>query len=284
MKKRSFFMLLLLVSSITCISQKFAPIGATWHYSYSPWNEPSRIEAVKLESIKDTIIQEVSCRKIFGQGNNYIYSVGNKIFLFDKSRYTFVKIYDFDLLAGDTLSFRYGWDSVYSGYIVDSIAYKSINSIVKKVQYISPLVLFYVANSWIFFGNNIEGIGNTAFLFPQYSAMDPLIASGLRCYEDTVIGYYNTGLVSNCDSTVLLGINENEPDFINIYPNPANNYITFNTSMYKDFKLRIFNSIGQTILQKHFTSAINTINIQHFKQGIYYYNLINDKGKIMSGK
>jgi len=54
--------------------------------------------------------------------------------------------------------------------------------------------------------------------------------------------------------------------------------------MYKDFKLTIFNAIGQTILQKQLAASNTTLNIQSFQQGMYYYQLINDKGKVINGK
>ncbi|MEI6695176.1 MAG: T9SS type A sorting domain-containing protein [Bacteroidota bacterium] len=82
-----------------------------------------------------------------------------------------------------------------------------------------------------------------------------------------------------------VGINETiTQSEILVYPNPARDYINFDMGMYKDFQLSVYNSVGQAILQKEFTSGNNTIYIRNFKQGIYYYRLINDKGKVISGK
>lgn len=69
-----------------------------------------------------------------------------------------------------------------------------------------------------------------------------------------------------------------------VYPNPAKESITFETGLDNKFQLTIFSSIGQTILQKDFTSDKNTIDIQDFKPGIYFYNLLNKNGKVTSGK
>ena len=81
-----------------------------------------------------------------------------------------------------------------------------------------------------------------------------------------------------------VGINEVKKEKIQVFPNPANNQIIFNTGTFKDFNLKIFNSLGQSVFEKHFTSASNTINIQNYKQGIYYYNLVNEQGKSINGK
>ena len=82
----------------------------------------------------------------------------------------------------------------------------------------------------------------------------------------------------------IVGINEIGKENINVFPNPATNSITFNTGMYKDFNVTIFNAIGQTVLQKQLATSNTTLNIQSFQQGMYYYTLISDKGKVISGK
>jgi ligand-binding sensor domain-containing protein len=103
-------------------------------------------------------------------------------------------------------------------------------------------------------------------------------------YEDKQgnIWFGTTSGVSKFNPNV--GVNEIAKESVNIFPNPANNSITFNTGMYSGFQLTIFNSIGQIVLQKQLINSITTLNIQYFKQGIYYYQLINDKGKEMRGK
>jgi hypothetical protein len=69
-----------------------------------------------------------------------------------------------------------------------------------------------------------------------------------------------------------------------LYPNPAKDYINFEMGMYKNFQLSVYNSVGQAVLQKEFTSGNNTIYIQNFKRGMYFYQLINNKGKVIRGK
>jgi hypothetical protein len=69
-----------------------------------------------------------------------------------------------------------------------------------------------------------------------------------------------------------------------VYPNPAKDNLNFDMGMYKDFQLSVYNQMGQTIMQKNFISGNNTINIGNFKPGIYFYNLQNKNGKVISGK
>ncbi|NVN96198.1 MAG: T9SS type A sorting domain-containing protein [Bacteroidetes bacterium] len=80
-----------------------------------------------------------------------------------------------------------------------------------------------------------------------------------------------------------VGINEANKENVKVYPNPATNSITF-TGIYKDFKLTIFNAIGQIVLQKKLITSNTTLNIESFQRGMYYFQLINDKAKVISGK
>ena len=271
--------LLFLVFTCTYLfsnSQEFAPAGAKWHYSFIPWSYPNRIEPVLVESVKDTIINNLNCRKMSGIGSNYIYSSGNKVFLFNNYANEFVKIYDFDLLAGDTLSFRYGWDTTYSMYRIDSIGYTTINAKIKKIQYITPGMPNMNINNWVFYGYNIEGIGNNNYLFPQFALADPLINGGLRCYEDSIIGYYNSGLVTICDSIIMLSVKEYKSVNFNVYPNPAADFI-YIENITENSQIEIYTIDGK--LQRAFIAKENTkVDARDFSTGLYLLKIITNKG------
>ncbi len=291
MKNRYFLLLMLLINSIGCFSQEFAPVGATWHYSSGGFTS-NIYYPVKLQSLKDTVIMGIPCRKTtaaesFGFNNaNYVYSSSNKVYLFDSHQQQFVKIYDFNLNTGDTLRYKLSFLNTIdttSAYVIDSIGSTVINGKTLKVQFTHCIMQFNPYPLYFMCGKMIEGVGSDFFLFPQNTNQDPL-NSQLRCYSDTSIGYYNTGIVSNCDSIVNSVKEEYNTNDVQVFPNPANNSITFNTDSYQDFNLTIFNAIGQAVLQKQLTTSITTLNIQGFQQGMYYYQLINDKGKLISGK
>src|SRR5690606_9433313 len=74
-------------------------------------------------------------------------------------------------------------------------------------------------------GKIIERIGSSLYLLPPlylcYGACDMDYFEGLRCYEDTVIGLYESGL-NPCDTIIWLS-NENfvQTENFRIYPNPT---------------------------------------------------------------
>jgi uncharacterized delta-60 repeat protein len=130
-------------------------------------------------------------------------------------------------------------------------------------------------------------------VFINLGGMIPDVYSIVKANNDTyyIMGFFTHFNGQDVNPIIRIkglsaGVNEVEKEKceIKVYPNPATNSITFNTGMFKDFKLRIFNAIGQTVLQKQLNSSSTTLNIQNLTQGIYYYQLINDKGKVISGK
>ncbi|MEI6696103.1 MAG: T9SS type A sorting domain-containing protein [Bacteroidota bacterium] len=104
-------------------------------------------------------------------------------------------------------------------------------------------------------------------------------------YPDYTTDLFFLKVDRNGNITGSVGINEkiNQSE-IAVYPNPAKASINFNTGMYSNYHLSIFNALGQTIIQQHCTSSQNTFDIQSYPQGMYYYKLVSDKGKVISGK
>jgi len=74
---------------------------------------------------------------------------------------------------------------------------------------------------------------------------------------------------------LISGMEENK-DIINIYPNPANNWITVETNS-DNQTLTITDLQGKLILTKSITGSINKLNLSSLKQGIYILEVRSDK-------
>ncbi len=68
-----------------------------------------------------------------------------------------------------------------------------------------------------------------------------------------------------------------------IYPNPASDFINFETGLYKNVTLQIFNSTGQFLLEKKLKQGKNTIPLNKFPYGIYFYRLLNKEAFLENG-
>jgi hypothetical protein len=85
--------------------------------------------------------------------------------------------------------------------------------------------------------------------------------------------------ISSCASA----INEEEGNTVSVFPNPATNQLTIESSSYEAESIKIYNVLGEMILQAAITKLQSTINIESLAKGIYIYEVKNKKG-VMKGK
>ncbi len=101
-----------------------------------------------------------------------------------------------------------------------------------------------------------------------------------------VLGDYIPYLIKTNSMGTLNGINEiNNTLQIETWPNPAANYVTFNTTGIKNGKLIISDSMGRLCDEKTVTSNKTVWNCNSAKEGVYFYRLVsstkNASGKIV---
>jgi photosystem II stability/assembly factor-like uncharacterized protein len=77
------------------------------------------------------------------------------------------------------------------------------------------------------------------------------------------------------------GIGDNNKLELSFYPNPVVSQITINTPQKGTFKL--FNINGEIVLQKNIINQNTTIDVSNLSKGIYFYQLNNNKGKLVKG-
>jgi len=297
MKKHLLIIIInLLFSKVSFTQNEWAPVGAKWYYDYPGYN--GWLNYATVESVGDTIIQGVNCRILQTSRNIdslrlYTYSDSNIVRVYKNGN--FYKLYDFNANIGDTWEVidvfsRCGTDSM-ATVIVDSIGYVTINSVVLK--YI--VIRFLTSNNWGFecyggIGTSnkvIEKIGPLGYMFPQnFCYIDYPYECSLRCYIDSLFGFYETGIVDSCTYIVTL-IKENNLNNTQyyFYPNPVNNIlnIDFSNKVY-DCLIKIYNIYGEIV---ETTSVSNKnhyiINLSELKSGYYILKLI-DKNNYLYNK
>jgi len=94
--------------------------------------------------------------------------------------------------------------------------------------------------------------------------------NGIGAFAISTTPTYNS---SNCS----VGINESNEIEFQIYPTPAYNFITIeNKNQYKIQSIKIFNSIGELIIEKiNVNDYKNTIDISVFNPGVYFVMINN---------
>lgn len=275
--------------------QGFAPIGATWYYSEG-FVFSGDIGYSKIESIGDTIINSKSCKilkksKIEGCSNRSYIELfhendSGEVFFYDNDLGIFQKLYDFNSGVGESWNIKLAFydgtelkivDSI--KYYVDSISYININGynlkiFHTKVETYRNYYEVYHSKSKI-----IENIGDVDYMFPwSLWFCDDNIISGLRCYEDNIIGFYSTGIVDSCNYTYhWTGLRKETLDKSDllIYPNPAKDLININVKGISEFHFEIFDQSGRIIQSGvSFDSTIQR-NISVIKAGFYFVRIYN---------
>jgi len=67
------------------------------------------------------------------------------------------------------------------------------------------------------------------------------------------------------------GLNDNEINNVKMYPNPANDYLNFDTNSIENINIEIFDMLGKSVLVSD--SVIKPVNISELKSGIYFVQI-----------
>jgi hypothetical protein len=286
-KATTTFLLSLLFSA--AFAQTWAPIGATWTYSIGDaWSNNNYFNS--WVSVKDSLVEGHDCKVIKRNfsavctdisGSLITYEDSNKIYWHNPIIGQFTVLYDFNKNTGESWTIML--DSSCSVDInVDSTGMDTINGIALKIQYIScPDFVYYP--DFINHGKIIQNIGNIIIpgVNPNFHChsiiYDDNTYLGLRCYEDSIIGFHDFGIAPSCDWTNV-GIEEKEDEsFVRIFPNPASDKIYIDKPDGLKISEFMISSIhSETLYTSSFVNR-NSIDISFLAPGIYFLRIKTEK-------
>ncbi len=278
---------LVLVFSKFAFAQDFAPIGAVWHYThYTMYLD--YISYSKLESLKDTVIQGTSCRKLLHTKYDYESSTEEIHYMFRRNDSLFFYaaddfhlLYDFGAVAGDSVVLDYYTNTMQQKLTlyVESTDSIMIGNEKRKVQYVTT----NDGLCYEFSGDVIDGIGNAYYMFPCH---DMQYDGPLRCYKDQFTGLYMSSFYpwhnwnhEDCEEILLLDIDEHQAvDPVHIYPNPASTGIKIELDNEEGAAtINLINASGQTALSIKAFSFPVEVNTQALSPGMYQIQIIKDE-------
>jgi hypothetical protein len=138
----------------------------------------------------------------------------------------------------------------------------------------------------------LVGNGATSYTFnPGAITGNPIAVSPTVTTTYTVIGS-NGSCSGTAMSTVSVsactGVQEIPtltPDVINVYPNPAENYIEiYNTLTSEKVKINIYDVTGKLITSKETNYYKEIIDISKFAKGLYFVEIMNGENRIYRTK
>ena len=292
--KKIFFIFISTILSFNIIGQDFAPIGAEWYYN-ELFATSGDVDYIKLTSEKDTLINGEICRKVTKRHRlackdrpdvEYLFSKNDTVFFLDTIFNEFQILYVFNAQVGDSWIIKVkSEEQVVDTLIitVDSVSIVQINEFDLKALHVT--YANYDENYPIEYTSTIiEKIGDVLYMFNWYRAdlfCDMNFTNGLRCYQDSVIGLYSTGIVDSCDYTLLgTGIDENErANLIKIYPNPAKHFVVIEVDYNSILEAELRDINGRKVITKQFVSSLK-IDLFDLKRGVYLL-IIRDKEEIV---
>jgi hypothetical protein len=289
----------MLLSTIQLYGQlEWAPIGATWYYDNLEGMNPPNVGYIKIESIKDSLINERQVRVLkktyftshgdrIDLGNIYTFIRNDSVYYW--TGYSFSLLYIFSAKIGDSWlvyskeTNQCGNDSL--GKVkVDSTNYKMVGSFNLKYIYTSP-----DNNSIWSLGKVIEIIGSTDYMFPHSKncgVMDNVEnARFLRCYYDNQLGTIKFSNIP-CDTVIFIPLKTNisEMHNIKIYPNPVFDELHIESSDIILSKILIYNSLGQLIFLQNINSSFFELSLNNYSSGIYQFIIFDNKANYYSKK
>jgi len=186
---------LILVFNAFAQAQDFAPIGATWYYTNIESFFLYQYEGyIKVESIKDTIIQGHTCKELtktrYGTngsvgsiGNEYLYTSGDTVFHLSDND-TFYILYNWGAQVGDTWVTRtfdlYAQGDVETTIRVDNISTTTISGQTLRtltIRTIDSLSINPISGSYMSFGapgTLIEKLGGYCIYFHKITVFGML--------------------------------------------------------------------------------------------------------------
>lgn len=299
-------LLILFTGALThlCYAQEFAPLNAEWHFQKWSINDDNFIDYYSAKAERDTVLNGNYATILTYKENGTIIpdaeviirEENRKVYFYEDN--SFKLLYDFNLAVGDTLTFNVPQNFYYYDISCGAYPDSSVLHLAQvKIDSISPhmfdnqtLDVFYTTpiydNSGQYFswelGTIVERIGSYGGLF-GFSTTQCLGGDWghFRCYSDSILTYYLSVEDCNYTTTGINNVTDKLP--VSVYPNPATNTITIETTLRQNTSLLtvIKNTLGQIVytLNDKAISGLykKTIDI-NLGQGIYFLTLQTDQG------
>ncbi len=286
--------------SQTLDTASWSPAGATWIYrGISPTSQLY----YTITYLKDTIFQGVQVKKFdfssfqyVGLGTMYrqptvwiadefLYKSNDTVFWWNDGQ--FQMLYNFNqILNTSWIIYQNDYSVCISPTLPTSDTLIAATRSVETYSNLSFDVLYPQRSTyWSFGGGIAKNLGALNSFFPQVSSQSCLVSDGavsnmqqLECYFDSVRGYVNVDISVRPCGELISSIYEfrNNPALekkVNIYPNPASEFIFVNwEQQVATAEVKIFNILGQ-FLQNCTVENNSQLNLSHLEQGIYFINL-----------
>jgi hypothetical protein len=292
MKKFLFvFSFLVVFQSKAQNSFPFPDTNAYWNMFYQVWGNLSVDNPIGV--IGDTTINNTQYVKICQSTDTLFEFQSNYPFYCavreEDSKYYFVfpdetsevLVYDFTLAIGDTISYTFSQFNGLSLIVIEKDSILVGSNYRKRLKFINadPQFSNWDTQEWI------EGIGSN---FGLKNIREYYYDGGhyTSCFHQNDSLVYLNPQFQACYRWTLVGLEENKIQPLKVFPNPANEQISF--ELLSDELLQSPFEITDMQGKNYFSSTVNSstfsISTIHFPSGVYFYKILHSSGKVYRGK
>jgi hypothetical protein len=282
---------LLVILSAHAVSQNFAPVGSTWHYTMKYPFEPGE-SFFLIESVETVMLQGKECSKLVKNyapecflqpKTEYVYEEDGVVYFWSDIIDDFQILFDFNAQSGDMWKIYINdfppgnFDSV--RVHVGNTGFTEING--EQLRYLNLIYNPYYSNTFFWFDSVVERVGSIdSYLFNHRSShvfvCDFPYPAGLRCYEDEVLGLYSTGIADSCNEVLThVKIPEAIP-LVHIFPNPAKDYLIIENSGDHELQYQLLDINGRVVIQGLINAGKRKLDLSAIRKGVYFL-AVNDQ-------
>lgn len=275
--------------SLNISAQSWAPDGATWHYTLN-WLSATDYGYNSYTVQGDSTINGITCSRLlrhtyscnYRPEKEFMYMDSNKVYYWNALNNDFTLLYDFGAQVGDSYEMPVveTWfpSPPYDTFTVtvDSIYMLNINGQARQVQAVHQTSK--LNPNWTITHNIIEGIGSDIQMFVwDGSSCDVQWDRGLRCYQDSILGLYETGIVDSCEETfTATGLADRVGELFDLYPNPSQDKIQWSGIEGSHFAITIWSLDGKMVKKAEVDE--NMTSLHGLPSGIYYIEVEAENG------
>ena len=268
---------------ILIFAQNFGAVGTTWYYGGNIGAPPINSGYVKVESVKDTMVDGFLSQILLSEDYNYlgaytntyrdiIRSSNDSVFFYSPVRNEFVLIYKFDLSVGDTFELDNPYFDFIPKYrlVVDSITTVSYNGENFRKFHSHDLDSLNLSGREVY----TEKFGREDWLFPFLGVSIPEHYGPIRCFsnQDISINFQSYP----CDFSPMNAIDDLRTEkAATIFPNPVVEKLYIKTDFPTE-KFVLYNSQGAVLLE---TKEME-VDCSDFPSGLYVGLVYFKEGRV----
>ncbi len=269
-------------------AQEWAPKGTEWYYdsfeAMSPNIFYATIVSDSVVSVKGKECKrlDVNCginTHFCGQIDTY--ESNDTVFFLNPDIDTFQVLYNFNASKGDTwvISAKDSQGILDTIVVeVDSVGERVINGKTLKVLYVTYNQYFntvYGVQNYQHSSEIVEQIGDLHYLFNIESKIGMVVDAGyrnynLRCYIDSDLGHFNTGIRSECTDAITSVESETAYSSVAVFPNPAEDVLTIENVEEETVQYALMNVRGNVVL----SGEGRVLDVSALPKGVYYLRFL----------